>query len=359
MVCPGSVAACAALPRSPSTTFAEEGTAAHALAERCLLLDVDVFDASIGSGEWDAFDSPEFREHVQTYLDYCRGIPGEALTEIRFDLSDWIPRAFGTADRVVVDDTTLHVIDLKFGKGLRVDGVGNVQARCYALGALAALQPLYGTIERVQTHIVQPRIDWNDGEVLTVDELLAWARTELAPAAEAATKPDAPRYPSAKACQWCDAKAICRARADQNLELAKSEFGDLPEPATLSPAEIGQIVLRIDELVRWASDMKDYAMAEAIAGRPPPGTKLVAGRGRRVWKDEQQAAIALAPFVPEDELWVRKLATITAIEKRVGKKDPTLPTLVDKKPGKPALVSTDDPRPEFAPAGLAALDFAD
>ena len=35
--CPGSVALCATLPKPPSTFYADEGTSAHALAEKCIL----------------------------------------------------------------------------------------------------------------------------------------------------------------------------------------------------------------------------------------------------------------------------------------------------------------------------------
>lgn len=357
--CPGSVQAEDGY-EDRGSAFAAEGTAAHALAEACLLNGLDASEgAEASDGEWTPYDSPDFRESVQTYLDYCRALPGEHLVEVELDTRRWIPEGFGTADFVAVDDDTLHVADLKFGKGVKVDGEGNSQARIYALGAFEALRAMY-VVKRVVTHIVQPRLDWISTEELTVEELMQWADDELVPAAKAAVQPNAPRRPSEKACQWCKAKAVCRDRAEANLALAQEEFGELPSASTLSPAELGEIVVRLDELIRWAGDVKDHALAEALQGRPPPGTKIVEGRGRRVWIDDALAAGSLLDAgLAEDVVYVKKINTLTAIEKALGKKHPLLPQICERKSGKPALVSADDPRPEYTPADAAALDFAD
>ena len=59
---------------------------------------------------------------------------------------------------VIIGDDTLHVIDLKYGKGVKVDAVGNTQARLYAAGALDTFGLLYG-FDKIRVHIYQPRID--------------------------------------------------------------------------------------------------------------------------------------------------------------------------------------------------------
>lgn len=358
MLCAGSVEAESALPDSDSE-FSKEGTAAHALAEHCLVHNIAATEAPAHE-DWAKYDNTELREHVQTYLDYCNAQPGEHLVEIRFDLTEWVPGGFGTSDFTSVNDEVLHTVDLKFGKGVKVDAKDNPQTRLYALGAYQALKSLYPKIERVQMHIVQPRLDWIVHEELSVQELLEWAEVEVRPAAQAAIQPEAPRRPGDKQCQWCRAKAVCKARADANVALAKEEFGDLPAPDTLSLSDIGDIVIRLDELTRWASDIKEYAMKQALAGDTPPGTKLVAGRGRRVWTDEKAAGAAMeAAGMDADAVWERKLTTLGKAEKALGKKHPLFPQFTEKKPGKPALVSADDPRPEYVPADAAALDFAD
>ena len=354
IACPGSVEAESEFPDNAGV-HAEEGTAAHALAEHCLTQGVDAAEADT-LPEWERFDSTEFREHVQTYLDYCRALPGEHLVEVEFDLTRWIPEGFGTSDHVAIDDKVLHVTDLKFGKGVKVSARGNPQAKIYALGAYEALRCLYD-IDSVRLHISQPRLDWIDDDELPVAELLQWAEDELAPAAEQAAGTGAPRVPGDH-CLFCKARAVCRERAQRNVELATEEFGELPSPDTLSPEELSQIYLRLSEFQRWAKDIEEHALNEALAGRPLPGTKLVAGRGRREWVDESLAAQALLDAgMPEKDVYVRKLTTIGACEKALGKKHEVFSQVLEKKPGKPALVGADDPRPEYQPADAAALDF--
>ena len=106
--------------------------------------------------------SQEMRDHVQTYLDYVRSIPGELLVEQRLDLTPWVPEAFGTADAVILDDGICHIVDLKYGKGVRVDAEENTQLMLYALGAYHAYDAIYGPITKFVLHIAQPRLNHFD-----------------------------------------------------------------------------------------------------------------------------------------------------------------------------------------------------
>lgn len=67
----------------------------------------------------------------------------------------------------------MHIIDLKYGKGVPVSPVGNSQLMLYALGAYNSYGDIYN-IETVTMHIVQPRVDNTDSYSMVLSDLLAW-----------------------------------------------------------------------------------------------------------------------------------------------------------------------------------------
>ena len=69
------------------------------------------------------------------------------LVEYKVDLSPWIPDCRGTADAIVFAGRTLHVVDLKYGKGVGVDVTENEQLEAYALGAAAEFGGGLGVFE--------------------------------------------------------------------------------------------------------------------------------------------------------------------------------------------------------------------
>src|SRR5690606_22051079 len=108
----------------------------------------------------------------------------------------------------------------------------------------------------------------------------------------------------------------CRARAEANLELAKYDFA---EPDTLSLDELGGILAKADELSAWIADIKEYALAQALAGHRIPGWKVVEGRSVRKWADEEAVKHKLRTVGYDDEEILRMdLKGITDIEKLLG-----------------------------------------
>jgi hypothetical protein len=73
-------------------------------------------------------------DHVAAYVAYVKSFSGIHFYEVRVDFSEWIPDGFGTSDAIVIDNktNTVHVIDLKYGKGVPVDAENNSR---YALRA--------------------------------------------------------------------------------------------------------------------------------------------------------------------------------------------------------------------------------
>lgn len=367
--CPGSVQLAALCPAPPSTPYADEGTLAHTLAE----LKLRDFDSETGlSGvlldKWqEVHADPMYCGEMDEATDYYRDLVTERLIEAgpdaillveqRFSLEEWVPECFGTADAVIIGGDAIEVIDLKYGKGVKVSATGNPQTRLYGLGAAVMFAELYD-LKTVRMTIVQPRLDHVSTEELSISELLDWALTTVKPAAAAALTGSAATA-CGDWCRFCPAKATCRTRAEKNLELARYEF---QKPAFLTKDEIAEILGQLDEFQHWTADVSEYALSQALQGEKYDGWKLVEGRSVRKYADDLKVAAALQEAgYPEAVLYERKLLGISAMEKVVGKKKlaETLGDLIVKPAGKPVLVPITDKREAISTTEAAREDFAD
>lgn len=302
-----------------------------------------------------SYHSDEMDEMTDLYVEYCLSLiekvkeackDPQILIEQKLDFSDYVPEGYGTGDLVVVGSGTLHVVDLKYGKGIIVSSEQNPQMMLYALGALSIFDMLY-EIDRISMAIVQPRVDNFSVWEISKDELLKWAEEELRPKALLASTGGG-EFCAGDHCRFCRAKNQCRARAVKNLELLKYEFQD---PALLADDEIAEIIGLAEELSKWASDIYTYATALAInEGRHWDGFKLVEGRTRRIYKDEDAVAEA-AKEAGYTDIFKQSLITITEMEKLMGKKkfNELLGSLVEKPKGKLTLVSEADKREAVDP----------
>lgn len=345
MSCPPSAQLEQQFPNETST-YAEEGTAAHDLAEHKLKKALKMRSKKPTS----PYHSDEMDEMTDLYVEYCLELIEKSkescqdlqiLIEQRLDFSDYVPEGYGTGDLVVVGNGTLHVVDLKYGRGVIVSAEENPQMMLYALGALSLFDMLYN-IGKVSMAIVQPRVDNFSTWEISVEELLKWAEEELRPKALLASTGGG-EFCAGDHCRFCRAKNQCRARAVKNLELLKYEFQD---PALLTDEEIAEIIGLADELAKWAGDIYTYATALAInEGKEWDGFKLVEGRTRRKYTDE--AAVAeTAKESGYTDIFKQSLITITEMEKLMGKKKfkEILGSLVEKPKGKLTLVSETDKR---------------
>ena len=145
--CPGSVALSELCPPPGSSDYADEGTLAHLIAEHKVLLTSGeitqaYYDKRLANALKSQYYCGEMDEATTYYMDtvmeiYCEGLKkdkaAELMVEQCFDLGSWVPKCFGTADAVVIAGDTIEVIDLKYGKGVKVDAVGNPQLRHQAL----------------------------------------------------------------------------------------------------------------------------------------------------------------------------------------------------------------------------------
>ena len=326
---------------------AAEGTAAHALAEHKLRRALKMRSKRPVS----RFDSDEMEALTDSYVEFVleslemvrhRCSDPVVLIEQRLDFSCYVPDGYGTGDCVIIGDGALHIIDLKYGQGILVEAENNPQMKLYALGALTIFDALYDIAE-VSMTIYQPRRENVSTWTIPVDVLRDWAENELRPKAVRANNGEGEFLPG-EWCRFCKAAVKCRARADAMLKLASREFA---RPPLISDSEIEEILGVLDELTKWAEDIRAYALDAALNhGKQWDGYKLVAGRSTRKFTDE--AAVAEAAIAAGyRDVYRKSLITLTEMERLMGKAkfSEILGSLVAKPQGKPVLVPITDKRP--------------
>ena len=343
----------------PDTTSesAREGTLAHELAElkvRNYFYSVEFgkrkLTAAIKKLKEQELWQDEMMGHTDTYLDVIKtlalGLPSKPYVAIekRVDFSTYVPDGFGTADCILLQGYTLHVIDFKYGKGIPVSAEENPQMKLYALGAYETYKILY-PIKNIHLVIVQPRLPDGTSEwSCDIDHLLRFGEYVKA-RAELAIKGEGPFSPGEKQCRFCRARAKCRARAEENVRLA---FAVGKKPPLISNVEVGKYLLMGEDVAKWLKDLQEYALSECLAGKDIPGWKAVEGRGAREWTDMDAAFEKLVSdgVVEGPLLWEKKPLTLAQVEKLVGVKEfkNAVGDLVVKAPGKPTLVKESDKR---------------
>ena len=346
--CPPSARLTEAM-QDEESSYAAEGTAAHALCEWKVRKAL-----KMRAGKRPASDywTDEMEEYTDDYRDYVCDLVGQArqtckdpvtMVEQHLDFSCWVPDGYGTGDFLLVYDGGLNIVDFKYGKGVPVYADHNPQMMLYALGALSLFDMLYD-IQNVTMTIFQPRLSNISVWTIGASDLYRWAQEELKPKAEMASKGEG-EYTPGSWCRFCKARHQCRARAESFLQLARMEF---QPPALLSDEEIGEVMGQADELQRWAGDVMAYATAAAAnEGRHFDGYKLVGGRSVRKFTDAAAVEKA-AKDAGYTDIYNKSLITLTTFEKLMGKDtfQDILGPYVEKQKGKLTLVPVSDKRPE-------------
>ena len=338
------------------SVFAAEGTDAHRLCEFLLHDMLGMPDTDPRPGM--TYYNQEMEEAAQGYVQFIRekleawkakGALPTVFVEQRVDLRAYIPESMGTSDCVIIADDEIEIIDFKYGM-YRVPAT-SLQLRIYALGACELFRNLYD-FTRVRMTIYQPRLGVVDEASMDVEELYRWAAEELKPRAELAFAGQG-NYSVGEWCRNCRARRTCRELAAHQLEIAKYEF---TEPPLLSDEEIADVLGRVDDLVSWATGVKEYALQAALDGRRFAGWKLVEGKSVRKFTDD--ACVAARVEAAGIDPFEKKMLGLTALEKKLGKRDfqNLLADLVVRSQGKPVLVPVSDKRAEM---NLASVEFAD
>lgn len=328
MKCPGSVALIEQAPPQESSPYAEEGTAAHELAEECLRNGENAAD-HIGT-VYNSYEvTEEMAEAVQIYLDAVRsdvktlGLTEEHLqVEKRFHLDDIDEDCFGTNDACIGEPFgKLIVHDYKHGQGKVVEVEENPQLMYYALGAMKGED-----YEEIELVVTQPRAYHPDGPVrrwkTSPERLLSFA-DELRKSVAATREKDA-RIEAGDHCKFCPALAICPAVRGHAQELANIDFENfsmepvLPRPDTFRVEELGNVLNSIKLIRDWFTEVEKYAQHLALNGTEVPGHKLVAKRAHRKWIDENDVIDHLFDEYGDEIFVAPKLKSPAQMEKLEG-----------------------------------------
>lgn len=379
-----------------TTVFAAEGTAAHFLAEQCLVKECDAIDFTdymilvFANGDTAFYDdqftgthadaiSFEFDvdrdmvENVQVYIDLVRALAastgGELLVEQKLPLAPITGEtdATGTSDAVIITDKEIIIVDLKYGQGDKTLAPQNSQLMMYALATLIEYE-LVADPDTIRMVISQPRRDHVSEYIMPADDLRAWGVEVRAVADNIGTltpKSDLTGLfaPSAEACKYCKAAGECVAYAEHSYKIVSDQFTDISEPITLDQAltlidatydeaTLSAIYQSLPTLKQFVKDIESRVYWSMMKGATVPGFKLIPGKlGARKWADQAEAEAALKTMrVPIADRYKSVVISPTDAEKlskagTLGDKQwQKLQPLIVRNEGAPTIVSADDSR---------------
>lgn len=353
------------------SSYALEGTSAHTLAELKLREYLSKGKAKKAvQGEIEAFreDTSWYDQEMEgatdqfrdTVIEIYNSHPTLAQIEleqrVRFD--KWVPGGFGTGDVIITSPGAIEIVDLKYGKGVKVEAYQNPQLMLYALGAFDAYDWLYD-FETITMTIVQPRLDHVDSFTVTRGELLYWANNYVAPRAALADQGIGEWNITEDVMRFSKVRGRLRPQYDKNKAFIQDyEYG---EGALLKLEDLSAILKEADQIKRWLSDVEGYALQSLLDGKEIPGFKVVAGRSNRKIVDPEGLVARLkAEGFKDSQLYkAPQLESLGALEKLVGKSEfESLASEYMIKPeGKPTVVPTSDKRPALNSETSAQADF--
>ena len=358
----------ATLPEKTSE-FAREGTIAHSVCEisakkRFKMAKAAEYNRVIKKLKADPSWNDEMLHTAELYVDHLAERAMEFASEpyvafeVRVDISEYVPDAFGRCDNVMLGGDTLIITDYKHGKGVKVEADRNPQMMLYALGAVKLYRPLFGgALKNVKFYIDQPRLNAYEGWGCSIDELLEWGES-VKPIAQKAFMGFG-EYAAGEWCRFCRANGLCKAQAEQQVSALDDFAGVIGNPsALLTPEQMGDVLTRGKTLVDWYEAVKENALAAILNGTKIPGYKAVEGRSSRIWTSQDAALEKLqASGIDRAVIYDSVPKTLAQLEKMLGKAkfNELVGEFVTKPQGKPALATADDTRAEFS---RAASDFA-
>lgn len=367
-----------------SSRYADEGTKAH-----------EVCDALMKGEPIPAGANEEMIKHGKAYRDFCASLHAENkvvpnFVELAVPLF-YRPQDQGHVDYMLFQHTLnrIDVVDYKYGAGVKVHADHNKQMSVYGRSAIEEYD-LEGWVRDdtlIRLHIFQPRCRdlLDDFDDLTVEDdpdnpappkgiestwEITWDKFKLFTEKEIGVPAQLIQddtthllkfVASESTCKWCPASSFCDTRVEalaSNAPVVRKMM--LPEPITPTPPDqitddkLAQILRHAPDLIKWLAQCEEYAFNRALAGKPLPQTKLIAGRGTRKWTDEA-AAVTVLKSAGVDPYTPPSLVSPSAAEKLlkeagIGKKDfhaEAVERLTQRIAGGPKLAPITDPRPEY------------
>jgi len=319
--------------------------------------------------------TPQMLKDMRAYVAWLRKITGKDKWESEREVPLWYSSDNGHVDYCTWGDDHFHVVDLKYGKGIKVLAVNNLQMAIYAGGALYELEKkgvkIKGTA-RVSLTIYQPRCQKDEGEELwstwetTWSELQAFLASRVEQSAEIILNEKAAHLrkfaPATKTCQWCPLRKAGECQAYTNWLLDGSPVvdylkDDKPLPVVSDKNfSLRTILDKADGIRSWLAGIEEHAERMLMAGKPVDGYKLCAGNSSRSWSDKSLVKQFLRSIglTKEECIVPSYLKSPNQIEDVLGSETAKevkqkLATYVIKCPGQPKLTPASSPKKEWQP----------
>jgi hypothetical protein len=292
-------------------------------------------------------------EHAEAWAGLILDYGGEILIEKEYDISTYVPLGFGTADGTNVTPKILYVSDFKYGAGVRVMATANKQMMLYGVGALVKAVELGHRPETVVLTIFQPRAGGTNTWYISVSDLLKWAEMEVRPKALLAIAGEGEFTPGSH-CQFCKARTRCAAYLDRFQDVK-----ELHDNRVMTYDDIATVLTYGPMLASWVKKVEEEAVKKLQARKGLPGFKLVAGRGRRQFRNEDNVVdILLGAGFDSEQIFTPSLRSLTDLEKELRPKRfaELLGDEIVTVDGKPQVAPEDDDRPAI---GASAADDYD
>lgn len=333
--CPGAIAACENL-EDDDNAAAAFGTAAHEVAEKCILNDIDTIAYKGYVAENGVLCEMDMLRPLQIYVDLIVEniiLSDEVLIEKRVDFSRYVPQGFGTSDCVMKQGKKLKIIDLKMGR-VKVYAFWNSQLLLYALGALE----LFDDIEEIECVIVQPLIGWIDSFSIGKNELISWADEYVAVRAKRAFEGFAELVFGVPQCTYCRNLPHCKEayRGLQNiLELMSKDMDKL------TTEEIENVLALEGVAIKWFSKLKIELMKRIDSGEN--STNFTTGESLKhlIWSkelsEEQLVNNLKSCGLDEESCYTKTTISPSKARQLLGDKFKQISDFVERPKGNPVL----------------------
>lgn len=314
--CPASVPLTMNLAKSTSK-YALEGQKAHELAE--LLLKKENVDLSVYG--------KDMYEYVKEYVDFVHNLcdsDSNLFIEKEFSITSITDEkdAVGTIDACVLSKSgVLHIIDLKYGEGVKVYAENNPQGLMYAGAAYNVFKDIL-KIKEIRISIVQPRLDniqtWSlsTKDFLKILKDISTKAKKITAHLESKTTDELQANPCISACRFCKASGRCKAYADYVLKAAVNGSEGVHD---MSADELANAYSKVVLVEAWVNSIRSEVMQRLMNGKAVTGYKLVNGRKSAAkWIDDEKVMSVLAKLNVAEQSYLKttvKLATPTQLEK--------------------------------------------
>jgi hypothetical protein len=375
--CNGSYQAQLSLPVSVDvpSQYAEEGTFAHKVMDRIMLLrqhagrpfnpflevrtlvGLDFHDRALTQAHLDELIEPALVHLAVLEKGYGGGF--EVLAVEKSVDFPGVPGAHGTVDLILGNADTILLVDWKFGGGVPVGAVYkdeqgeliNPQLMFYATAAKHSARHFFKGRTVCAIAIVQPRTDPGLTHTTISNRDMKWFGEDLRTAVTKAIGRD-PERQKGEWCRWAPCKVSCPLWTGPLLDLASLQLVPRTEMVAKEVTPYAEYLARakalVDQLALFSKEVNDQLHAYLEDGGTVPGWKLKLKAKQRQWINEEIVNKELEQLGFDwDEIWDTKLATFGKVDAAARRHGVKIPEHLRVAPptNETTVTTSDDPAP--------------